>query len=208
MLFKNLSDHFQRSYIAAGAAVVGVGTSVWKGIQAGKEKRRAQEEISKLKQPFYKVQDEYNQNRRIAANNIGLPDSNKNFYTTEAQRGVGAGVSGINQAGGSPNDVTDLFSAYDRSLDKTAAMDAEQKIMGIQNFMNTNKEVAGQQTIKWSLDEYQPWQRKLKEITERVGAAKVNQNNAVNSALGYTSAAATAFSNNDLMNKLFPKNND
>lgn len=166
--------------------------------------KKAEEELSRLKQPFYKIQDEYTQNRNISANNIGLPEETKNYYTTEAQRGVGAGISAINQGGGSPNDLSGLFSAYDNSLNKVAANDAASRVQGIQNFMQANKELAGQKTMKWSLDEYQPWQRKLKEITERIAASKVNQNNALNTAIGVTSSAGTALSNNDLMNQLFP----
>lgn len=168
-----------------------------------KEQQRAEEELSRLKQPFYKIQDEYEQNRNIAANNIGLPEETKNFYTTEAQRGLGAGIGAINQGGGSPNNVAELFSAYDNSLNKIAANDAASRVQGIQNFMQQNRELAGQKTMKWSLDEYQPWQRKLKEITERVAASKINQNNAINNIIGVASSAGTALSNNDLMKQLF-----
>jgi len=88
-------------------------------------------------------------------------------------------------------------------INKTAAQDAQMKVSGIQNFMQANKDLAGQKTMKWSLDEYQPWQRKLKEITERIAASKVNQSNSIGTAIGSVVAAGTALSNNDLMKQLF-----
>jgi len=188
--------------VASTAAGIAKGTLDY--FKERKEQKRAEEELSRLKQPFYKVQDEYTQNRNIAANNIGLPEETKDFYTTEAQRGLGAGIGAISQGGGSPNMAAELFEAYDRSLNKTAAMDASSRVAGIQNFMAANKDLAGQKTMKWSLDEYQPWQRKLKEITERIAASKTNQNNSLNLAIGAAGAAGTALSNNDLMKQLFP----
>jgi len=189
--------------LALGSAAAGLVKGTFDYFKERKAQKKAEEELSRLKQPFYKVQDEYSQNRNIAANNIGMADETKNYYTTEAQRGLGAGISAINQGGGSPNDVAGLFSAYDNSINKTAAQDAQMRVSGIQNFMQANKDLAGQKTMKWSLDEYQPWQRKLKEITERIASSKVNQSNSIGTAIGSAGAAGTALSNNDLMKQLF-----
>ena len=169
------------------------------------EEEKAREELSRLKTPFYKIQDEYIQNRNIAGSmaSSGLPDSTKNYYTTEAQRGLGSSLNAVMTAGGNPNDVNRLLDVYNNSINKVAAEDAQEKIKNIQNFMNVNREVAGQKTMQWSLNEYTPYQRKLKEITERIGAAKQNQNNAFNNIIGSVSAAGTALSNNDLMSRLF-----
>lgn len=191
-----------------------VGSAALSGIKgiaslfgAKSEEEKAREELSRLKDPFYKIQDEFIQNRNIAGNmaSSGLPDATKNYYTTEAQRGLGSGLNAVMTAGGSPNDVNRLLDVYNNSINKVAVEDAQARVQNIQNFMNVNRELAGQKVTQWSLNEYAPYQRKLKEITERIGAAKQNQNNAFNSIIGSVSAAGTAISNNDLMNKLFGK---
>lgn len=182
-------------------AIKGIGTL----FGAKSEEEKAREELERLKMPFYKIQDEYIQNRNISGNmaSTGLPDATKNYYTTEAQRGLGGGLNAVMTAGGTPNDVNNLLDVYNNSVSRVAVEDAQARLQNIQNFMNVNRELAGQKTTQWSLNEYAPYQRKLKEITERIGAAKQNQNNSFNNIIGSVSAAGTALSNNDLMNRLF-----
>jgi hypothetical protein len=189
---------------AVGGAIKGIGTF----FGAKSDEQKAQDELRKLKDPFYKIQNEYIQNRDIAGNMAsgGLPESTKNYVTQEAQRGLGTSLSALGQNGGGVNDVARLNDVYMNSIDKVAAEDAQAKLGNIQNFFNANKEVAGQKTIQWTLNEYRPFERKLKEITQRIGAAKQNQNTGLNTAISSVGAAGTALSNNDLMNKLFANN--
>ena len=192
---------------AIGGAVKGIGSL----FGAKSDEQKAQEELAKLKTPFYKVQDEFYQNRNIAADLAqgGLPDTSKNYYTSEAQRGLASTISGMNRAGGdgSPNDAGNYLDVYLRNINRVAAQDAETKLANIQNFINLNREVAGQKITQFTLNELRPYERRLKELTNRIAAAKQNQNNAWNTAIGSVSAAGTALSNADLMAKLFSKNN-
>lgn len=196
--------------LTIGATALGVAKGVGDWFGANSEQKKAEEERSKLQQPFYKIQDEYLQNRNIAGNlaGEGLTESAKDYLTTESQRGLGTSLGTTQQAGGvGSNTAGKLYDTYLRSIDRTGAEDAEQKIKNIGNLMNVNKELAGQKTMKWALDEYQPWQRKLKEITERISAAKQNKNNALNTAIGALGAGGTALSNSSLMSNLFSGNN-
>lgn len=199
------------SWVAAGVAVVGIGTSVYKGIKAGKEKKKNEEALNSLSPSFYKIQDEYNQNKNIAASNAstGLPDSTKNYLTTESQRGLGSSLGFLNQSSeGGSNDAGRLFDTYLRSIDRTAAEDAQMKLNNINNFMNANKELAGQKTMQWTLNELRPYERKLKQFNNNIAAEKTNQNNALNEGIGYASSFGTAMSNSGLMNNLFSNNSD
>lgn len=208
MSFKFGSDHLQRSYIAAGVAVVGGVTSVVKGINASNAKAKNEAELAKLKPSFYKIQDEYVQNRNIAGNlaGQGLPSATQNYLTTEGQRGLGTSIAGLSQNGGNPNDVGRLNDVYNRSIDRTAAEDAQVRLGNINNFMNYNKELAGQKTMQWTLNELRPYERKLKQLTGNIAAEKVNQNNALNEGIGYASSFGTAISNDSLMRDLFKNN--
>jgi len=151
--------------LQVGAQVAGTVKGVIDLFGAKKEEKKARAELSRLKQPFYKIQNEYYDNRNIAGELAGggLPDSSKNYYTTEAQRGLGTGINAVTTAGGSPNDVNRLFDTYNNSINKVASEDAQMRVQNIQNFMNVNRELAGQKTTQWSLNEYAPYQRKLKE---------------------------------------------
>lgn len=165
-------------------------------------------EIQALKDPFYKIQDEYIQNRDIGASiaSQGLTSGAKDYYTTEAQRGLGGAIGAIEQGGGTPSDLANLFGVYDRAITKTAAMDAEAKLNNLGIFMNVNKDLAGQKNIQWSLNEDQPYQRKLKELTQRRAAAEQNQNTGLNTAISSISSWETANQNAKLFNQLFGNN--
>lgn len=186
-------------------AVAALAKSGYDYFSARKKEKQAEEERANLKTPFYKIQDEYYQNRNIAAQNAeqGLPSSTRNYYNEELQRGLSSGISATEQGGGSPNDIAGLYDIYSKSLDRTAALDAQAKLGNIEKFMTANKELAGQKTIQYSLNEYQPYQRKLKEITERIGASQINQNNALNNAISTGASYVTAQSNSNLLSKLF-----
>lgn len=193
------------SGLTLASTAVGLLKGIGDFIGGNSEEEKANAELSRLKQPFYKIQNEYTQNRNIGANlaTSGLPEETKNYYTTQSERGLGAGISAINQGGGSPGDVARVFDVYNNSINKVAAEDATQRIANIKSFFDVNKELAGQKTMKWALDEYQPYERKLKEITERKAAAKLNQSGGINTAGAAIGAAGTALSNNDLMSQLF-----
>lgn len=163
--------------------------------------------LSQLKQPFYRVQDQYFQNRNEAGQlaTEGLPSAAKDYMTTEASRGLGTGIGAIQEQGGSPNDISKLFEGYDRSINRIGAEDAQAQIDNIRYFMNVNKDLAGQKTTQFLVNELQPYEEKVKQYTQNIGNAKQNLAGHANSAIGAGSALATSFENQDLLNRLFPK---
>lgn len=188
--------------IGAGLGVVQQ-VGQWFGGKSDEEKAR--EELSRLKSPFYKIQDEYIQNRNQAAAMAqqGLPQATKDYLTEQSQLGLGSAIGGISQTGGSPNGFSSLFESFDRGIRRTAAEDAAAQLENIKYFQQANKDLAGQKTMQWSINEYQPYQAKLKELTQRIGAAKTNQNNALQGAISGLGAVGTAVENSNLMSKLF-----
>lgn len=195
------------AFTVGSAAISGI-KGIFDFFVAQSEEKKAKEELSRLKEPFYRIQNEYIQNRDIAGSMAasGLPEETKNFYTTEAQRGLGTTLNSVNMSGGSPNDAGRLMDVYLRNINKVAAEDASARVQNMQRFFDANRELAGQKTMQWTLNELRPYERKLKEITQRIGAAKTNKNNALNTAIGSAGAVGTALTNNDLMDKLFGSN--
>lgn len=193
--------------ISVGSAALGVASGIGQYIGGAREVSSAREGLSKLKQPFYKVQDEYFQNRNMAGQLAqgGMPAATKDYVTNERNRGFGAAITGLNQSGGNPNAYADLFDSFNNSIDKTAAQDAATQMENIKYFTEANKDLAGQKTTAWSLNEYQPYQNKLKELTERMAAGKQNKMGGIQTAIGSLGATGTALQNNSLMSKLFGK---
>lgn len=193
--------------LSIASSALGVAAGVGQYIGAAREERRAKRDLGRLKQPFYKIQNEYFQNRNMAAELAqgGLPAATKDYLQQESDRGLGTAIGGIERTGGSPNDFADLFDSYNRSIKQTAAQDASAQVANIQNFMNVNKDLAGQRTTQWAINEYQPYQNKLKETTQRIAAAKQNKSNAIQGAIGSLGATGTALSNEGLMKNLFPQ---
>lgn len=169
------------------------------------DEARKKRELAKLQMPFYNIQNEYYQNRNIAANEAqgGLPAATKDYLTSESQRGLGAGVSGILQSGGSPNDINKIFDSYNRNIDRTVAEDATAHTNNIQFYINQNANLAGQKNIQWALNKKQPYEEKLKQLTEGIAADKQNAFGGASTALGATASLGTSLENNSLLNSLF-----
>lgn len=192
--------------LAIGALVLGAGTAVYQGVSAANAKKKDEKAARDLVKPFYQIQKEYYQNRDIAANLAegGLPDSSKNYLTTEAQRGLGTGIAALENNGSTnPNDIARLADVFSNSINKTAATDAQMKIQNIENFMKYNTELAGQKTIKWSLNEDQPYKSRLKQLNQNIAVDKANINNAINTGVSAVSSYGVSRANANLMKDLF-----
>lgn len=197
------------AYVAAATAVVGIGAGVIKGIGAHNQGKKDAAAAANLKNPFYKIQDEYYQNRNIAAGQAGsgLPSDTKNYMTSEAQRGLGTSISAINSGGGNPNDIARLFGNYENSIASTGAADADAHVRNIQYYMAANKDLAGQKTTRWAVNEKQPYENKLKELTQRRAADAQNEQNGWNTAIGSLTGGVTGMQNAKLLNLLSKKGN-
>lgn len=195
------------SVLNIGSDVLGAGEGIYQLFNSiGKEKKDEQE-LDALKQPFYKIQDEFFQNKNIAEGlaGQGLTGDTKNYVTTESQRGLGTSLGALSEAGGDPNNFAKVLSTYNDSITKNASLDAETHLKNIDYFFNANKDLAGQKITKQSLDELQPYERKLKELTERKAADETSAYNGANLITGSVNAAGTAMQNNDLLKTLKSK---
>lgn len=188
------------SFASAATQQAGMVLSVAELLDATKKEKQAKKELDRLKTPFYKIQDEYFQNKNLAAGlaGSGLPQSTKDYADIERERGLSTGIGALLQSGASPNDISSLLGTYNLSVDRTAAEDAQTKMENIKYFMKTNADLAGQKTIQWAFNEAQPYERKLKEITDRRAAAEQNKLSAINLGIGSLSAAGTSLQNSDL----------
>jgi len=67
--------------------------------------------------------------------------------------------------------------------------------------MSVNKDIAGQKTTKWSLDQDQPYKNNLAELKMTQQIADQNKWNGISETVGAIGSAGTAFSNANLIPK-------
>lgn len=189
--------------VTAAAAIVGAGLGIYKAVKGASDKKKAAQAAARLRQPQFAVQDEYIQNKNIAEQQAGqgYTSAAKDYLTTESQRGLGTSINAITDNGGNPNDISKLYGVYQRSLSNTAAADSQQQIENIQRLMQVNKDIAGQKTMKWSLNEDRTYQNKLKEYKQTQMIADQNMWNGASEAVGSLGALGTSLSNSNLIPK-------
>lgn len=187
---------------AAGLGILEGGIELFSNLKKEKE---AKAKLASLKDPFYTIKSEYEQNRNIAGNLAqgGLPQAELDYTTSENQRGLGASISGLLQGGGTPSSISKIFDTYTKSIDRTGAESAQQHLKNIDYYMNANKDLAGQKNIQFGFNEVRPYERKYKQYSLDKNAAEQNAYAGANQIIGSTSALGTSLQNNSLLDKLF-----
>lgn len=137
----------------------------------------------------------------------GLPDATKAFMTSEAERGLGTGIRGILESGGSPSDISKLFDVFDTSVMRTGAEDAQARLANIKNTFDVNKDLAGQKEIQFGVNELQPYQSALQSIQKRREAAQTNMFGGAQTAVGSIGAVGTELQNQGLLKQMLKGNN-
>lgn len=180
-MFENLIRR-QYSYVAVGVGVASAAGSIIAGASAKAKQKR---ELEKLKNPFYKIQDEFYQNRNIAAQQAqqGLPQSTMDYYTSESNRAFGSGIDALLKGGADSTAVTSLFDTYNKGIRDIGSESAMQQQKNIDRFMETNRELAGQKINQWTLNTKQPYEQKLAQINQNMAAADQNINQGIQTGL-------------------------
>jgi hypothetical protein len=180
--------------VGAVGALSKVATGISQNAKAKKlEKRNVR--------PTFNIQDEYFQNRDVAASGAqhGLSEKAINYHTTEAQRGLSAGIGATLQAGGDVNNIMGLNDTFNRSIERIAMQDAEAQTEKIKTFMQMNNAVAGQKTQKWVIDKYEPYKDTARAVAQMRAAGQQNIQTGIGE-LGATGAAyATGTFNQDML---------
>src|SRR5258707_11938631 len=156
--------------------IAGIATGAAQSISGAVNLKKDKAELASLHRPFMKVQSEYEQNKNIAAAEAGggLTSASKDLYESESQRGLGASVSALLQGGGDMNMISSIFDKYNRNTAGLAAEDSQAHQKNIEHFMGVNKDLASQKTTQFVVNELQPYENKLKELTQRVQGDKAN----------------------------------
>lgn len=192
---------------AGNVGAEGIGVAQF--ITGLKNEKKDDAALASLNRPFYKIQDEYIQNRNIGEGiaGQGMPSAQRNYLTQQSERGLGSSLDAILRGGGGVNDASLLLHQYNDQIGKIGAEDASQHLSNIQYFQKANADLAGQKNIQWSVNELQPYEAKLAELKKNRAIDEQNKWGGLTSAVGSMIGAGTANQNSALMKKMFDKNN-
>lgn len=131
--------------IPVGAIISGV-SALGQLISGGSQKKKANKMLSSLRDPGYKIQDEFKTNLAQAEQlaRQGLPAEQYNLATTNIQRGTQAG---LRQLGRMSNPFAGIASLTRNQNDALASLDASNAAARRQNIlgaMGARRELAGQ----------------------------------------------------------------
>ena len=186
----------QRTFaiVGAGVGALAGGVSIYKTLHSASQEKKDRAEASRLKQPFLKVQDDYIQNQNLAREQAtgGIPIDTKNFIDSKREQGLSSTLSTLQKTGASPDEFARANQLFGDSLKSEASDDAMMHIENIKQLMSVNKDIAGQKTNQWTVNEYAPYESKLKEITERRAADVQNMWNGISEGIGSLSAIGTS----------------
>lgn len=191
--------------VTAIAAIGGLALGAAKFFSANSQAKKDRARLDAMKRPFYKVQDEYFQNRNIAAElaTSGLPIDVTNKLSRERAQGLTTNLSALKETAGGPNAFAALNKSFTDSLLNESAISAQQQLKNIEYFMAVNKDLAGQKTTQWGVNELQPYESNLKQTNQRLAADETNKWEGLSEGIGSLSALGTTLSNSNLMGKLF-----
>ena len=172
-----------------GAAGVG---QIIKGIGQDNEAER----LRNTPRPQYSIQNEYYDNVDIASYlaQQGLTQESKNYYDNAANRGLSRATDVSLQTGGGINSFANIYDTYLQGQYKVAAEDSQLQTQNYQNLIQQNLNLAGQETMKWSINELEPYKDRMKAAAAAADASAKNIFGGINSVIGAGATAATALS--------------
>lgn len=182
------------SYVFAASAAVTAGLGIYKTIKGNNAiadaKRRAKLNI----RPSYPIQQQYYDNNNLAASlaSTGLSDAERNYYNTNSERGLSSGLSAALQTGQGPNAIGGLYDSFLRGQNQLAATGDQLRTQKLMTLMQTNRELADQETNKWALDKYEPFKDEAKAIAGQKTAGQQQVNDGLNTTAGALSSYAAS----------------
>lgn len=192
--------------VTVGALTVGKG--IYDAVSGASKYKKGKKELDAMSNEFYKVQDGYQKRENLAASlaENGMPAAQRDYYTTETQRGLGSALEASDNLGGNPNDVSSILDTYMRNIGATAAQDAAQHTANIGTFMKYQQDNDAQKSIADFYNRIKPNLDKRALISQQMGINKQKQEAGFNTIIGGLTGAVTGFQNQALIDAMKTKN--
>lgn len=185
------------AYAIAASAAVTAGLGLYKTLKGNSEVKDAQRRAKLNIRPTYDIQQQYYDNQNLAASQAqtGLSDAERNYYNTNAERGLSSGIGAALQTGQGPNAVGGLYDSFLRGQGAIANTSDQLKTQKLATLMQANNALADQETQKWALDKYEPFKDEAKAIAGQKTAGQQQVNDGLNTVAGAVSSYAGAKTN-------------
>lgn len=180
------------AYAIAASAAVTAGLGLYKTLKGNSEVKDAQRRAKLNIRPTYDIQQQYYDNQNLAASQAqtGLSDAERNYYNTNAERGLSSGIGAALQTGQGPNAVGGLYDSFLRGQGAIANTSDQLKTQKLATLMQANNALADQETQKWALDKYEPFKDEAKAIAGQKTAGQQQTNDGLNTIAGSVSSLA------------------
>lgn len=157
--------------MAVVAAVVAAAIGAGMIINGASKKAKGARIAAANKRPEYNINPEEQQNLNLTGSlaSQGLPDSTKQYYNQQSQRGLTSTIDGILKGGGDVNSINNSYGTYQDGLSKLAVLDDTQRLSNIQAFVAQNQRMSEQRDKAWQINQYAPYADKA------AAAAKLKQ---------------------------------
>lgn len=182
------------SLVIGGISALGkIGTGIGQLVSA---KKKSKNNI----RPTFDIQQEYFDNRDIAANMAqqGFTQGALDFYGDQAARGLTTSVSATLQGGGGVNAVNNVLDTYQQGARAIAAKDSELQTQNIRYFIDRNADLASQKVQQWVLNKYEPFKDTAAAAAQERSSGFQN----IGTGLGEGTAVASAFASSQMYNDL------
>lgn len=192
--------------VTIGVGVAGLGLEAYKLLHASHQEKEDKKKQENMKRPFEQIPPEYYQSENLAEQqaSTGFSGTQDFDFFKNLKEGFGGSVSGTINNTNDPNAINKLFQSYGESVGGYKAREGQQQQENVKALINEKKDLAGQKTTAWAVNELQPYEEKVKQINERLGADEQNKWNAAQGAVSVLSSTAVGLSNSQLLQKTNP----
>lgn len=179
------------TWVAAGIAS---GAATMAGVQYIKGKRDQKKD--EARRPVYTMPGEIGENLNQAKASAleGLPESSKQEYLSNLERGSAFGLSEIGSRGGGLAGVSELNNSVNDGYAKLMTEDANAKMGNMKDLMNARSQVAGYKDQEFQFNKVDPYYEGIARKQARTAALFQNLNNAASMGMGGMGGGGKSYS--------------
>ncbi len=188
--------------MAIGQAAGGVAQGVQGLIQNAQAKKIARNNP----RPKYKIQQEVLDNQAIAESrgSTGLSDAALQVLKQGNERGLSSSIEAVLDAGGSANNIADIYGNYQDGVSKMALIDEEMRRRNIDNLVSQNMRLSNEKDKAWQVNVYAPYADKAQAAAALKAQGSENLWKGVNTVLGAGASFATSQQYRNEANNVYP----
>jgi len=179
------------------SGILGLGQMGYGAYQKGRAKKWAMNNP----QPEYTIPSMYYSNLGLAEQQAqtGFSPETLNFLSQSAQQNQAQATNAILQAGGSVNNIAQIYAATNNRMRAIGLEDEKLKIAKINKLYDARKDLAGQQMTQWKLNIFDKWKNAAAANAVNMSNANSTMNSGLNTTLSAIGQGVNYASNQNRM---------